>query len=82
MSALVDVLAVIRRFDVAHHTTLCAYPTADECQAAHAAVAELADFVRALPCYCSVSTQLSNGASLPAVTCTRCELLTRAGCAA
>ncbi|WP_226426570.1 hypothetical protein [Xanthomonas sp. MWU16-30325] len=41
MSAPVDVLAVIRRFDIAHHTALCAYPTPDECGVAHAAVAEL-----------------------------------------
>lgn len=42
----VDVLGVISRFDIAHHTSLCAYPTADECEATLAAVAELIDLLR------------------------------------
>ncbi|KGR44462.1 hypothetical protein [Xanthomonas vasicola] len=41
MSVPVDVLAVIRRFEIAHHAALCAYPTPDERVVAHTAIAEL-----------------------------------------
>jgi len=37
----IDVLAVMRRFTMAHHATLGAYPTIEECDSAIDAVVEL-----------------------------------------